>query len=232
MSTQPKPVSKSKINRLPENKAKRHIYSNANAGNSGGPVVDVKAWKAAQKAAAAAAAGGSKDEEEEANKQERVRRFAGTEAAKAVEASSKEALTAVTKSDKKGEVVKGFVSQLTGKDKAAGSPVGAVGAKKKGESDGAAAAAGGGLLAAAPQNTYFQKTPMILLKEHCQKQKMGKPRVETMEEKGGKGFKGKFILFATDKGGQATVRITKEVFATAQEAQEAAAVLGLYVVAG
>jgi len=58
MSTKAKPPpSKSKINKLEVNKAKRGIYNNANAENSGGPVIDVKAWKAAQKAAAAGAAG-------------------------------------------------------------------------------------------------------------------------------------------------------------------------------
>jgi hypothetical protein len=107
------------------------------AGNSGGPVVDVKAWKAAQKAAAAGA--GNPDEEE--SKAERQKRFATTGAAAACEASAKQALSAVTKSDKKNEVVKGFVNTIAAQ------------AKDK------TAEEASGPLAAVPKGQYFEKTP-------------------------------------------------------------------------
>ena len=137
------------------------------------------------------------------------------------------ALDTVKKSDKKGEVVKGFVSQLT-----------AGGKEKQGGGGGGGAPAGGGKegvspVAAVPQGMRRDgtKPPKVLLNEFCSKQKIPRPGLATIEEKGGGGFRGKFILHAKD-GGSATVRTTKEVYRTAQEAQDAAAVLGLFVVAG
>ena len=48
------PPQRQKVNiSKDEKKKKRGIISTGAAGNSGGPEIDVKAWKAAQKAAAA-----------------------------------------------------------------------------------------------------------------------------------------------------------------------------------
>ena len=46
------------------------------------------------------------------------------------------------------------------------------------------------------------------------------------------GFRGKVVQHASDKDGKATVRLTKQLYPTADEAQQAAAVLGLFLVAG
>ncbi|KAJ1487389.1 hypothetical protein T484DRAFT_1786757 [Baffinella frigidus] len=235
-------------------KAKRGISNSGSAGMSGGPVVDVKAWKAAQKAAAAGASGGNAAEDEK--KADRQKRF-GAAAGAACDASAKQALDTVKKSDKKGQVVKGFVAQLAGaagggKDKQGGGGGGAAAAAGGGGGGGGGGAAGTGLLAAAPVGIGFRGArrdgtkdpkvllqefcskqtiarPLVLLSEFCSKQKIARPGVVTEAEKGG--FRGKFILHAKE-GGSATVRTTKEVFATSDEAQQAAAVLGLFIVAG
>jgi hypothetical protein len=114
-----------------------YAHKRTDAGNSGGPVVDVKAWKAAQKAAAAGVA----NPEEEEKKVERQKRFAASGAAAACEASAKQALSAVTKSDKKNEVVKGFVNSIASQ------------AKDKGTDEAS------GPPAAVPKGQYFEKTP-------------------------------------------------------------------------
>ena len=226
MSTTAKPVSKSKINKLPENKAKRHIYANANAGNSGGPVVDVKAWKAAQKAAAS----GKGDEEKSSDRDRDPRATSkGTELAAACDASAKEALAAVNKSDKKGEVVKGFVNHIVASD---ASKSGTKMKESSGSSSSLSEAGEAKLAAAAPKNFYAEKTPRMLLQEFCSKQKLNRPNLCSMEEKGGGGFKGKFILHSKEKSGEKEIRITKESYATPEEALEWASVMGLFVVAG
>jgi hypothetical protein len=106
-------------------------------------VVDVKAWKAAQKAAAA----GSSAPDEDEKKAERQKRFATSDAAAACDASAKQALSAVAKSDKKNEVVKGFVNTIAAQ------------AKDKDKT----AEEASGPLAAVPKGQYFEKTP-----RHCQ----------------------------------------------------------------
>lgn len=55
---------------------------------------------------------------------------------------------------------------------------------------------------------------------------------EPVEENQVAGFRGKAVQHAADKDGKATVRFTKTLYATAEEAQQAAAVLGLFLVAG
>ena len=55
---------------------------------------------------------------------------------------------------------------------------------------------------------------------------------EPVEEGEVAGFRGKAIQHSADKDGKATVRFTKNLYATAEEAQQAAAVLGLFLVAG
>ena len=216
-----KPVSKSKINRLPENKAKRHIYANANAGNSGGPVVDVKAWKAAQQAAAAAAAEDDKADSDKTPDQSRS--VKNPELAKACEASAKEALKAAAKAAKKGEIVKGFVGQMAAGSGSDGAKS-AVSATQSGKAVAAADTGEPKLAAAAPKNVYAEKTPRMLLQEFCNKQKLNKPVLKSLDQDGG-GFKGKFILHSKEKNGETEVRITKDAFPTSDEAQEWAAMM-------
>lgn len=140
---------------------------------------------------------GADQQAEDVKKAERQKRFNGGAAAAACDASAKMALETVKKSDKKGEVVKGFVSQLTGaagggKDKQGGGKGGTT------ATPGVAGAAGSVPVAAVPQGVRRDgtKPPKVLLNEFCSKQKIPRPGLATMEEKGGSGFRGKFILHA------------------------------------
>ena len=295
-----------------EKKAKRGIMSSGAAGNSGGPEIDIKAWKAAQKAAAtgdtadAPAKGGDKGGGKGGGK------VTGGEAADACAAAAKQALKAVDgHGGKKENVVKGFVSTLT----KGGSGAGAAGAGGAAPGDwycpnckivcfatktqcfvcrtpktdfsaaqlnaaaaaATAAAAGAGgkdkkavkeepqLVAAVEKTRSTVKNPRTLLTEYCQKNKLPKVGITVREEKPkvaseaaakapappadapwweqqqdewaqeggeGSGFRGKVIQHAADKDGKATVRFTKGLYSTAEEAQQAAAVLGLFLVAG
>ena len=192
-------------------------------------MIDVKAWKAAQKAAAAGGGGGA-DAEEDAKKAERQKRFAGNSLAAACDESAKMALATVKKSDKKGEVVKGFVGELVGAAKGGGggkdAGKGGVEAGKK-----KAAEEEAPLLAAVPKGQYFEKTPRHLLQEFCQKNKLSKPKLLALEEKGGSGFKGKVVIHASSDS-DAQVRTTEQSYPSSEEAQQQAAVMGLFLVAG
>lgn len=187
-------------------------------------MIDVKAWKAAQKAAAAggdAAAGGGED----AKKAERQKRFAGeSPLAAACDASAKQALAAVSKSDKKGAVVKGFVGDIVGGAKGVKGEAATAGGKSK---DAETAP----LLAAVPKGEYFEKTPRHLLQEFCQQNKLGKPKLLALEEKGGSGFRGKVVIHASSEG-DAQVRTTEQTYPDSEEAQQQAAVMGLFLVSG